>query len=106
MNMSLYDLYVWLAELDFPSLSVIWTWLITVPWWLAISTVMFIVFTVRITWSMTFYFLNWLFDWTFRAGVQFGEWLHVAKRYVGTVINLSRLLKRKTVALIALMIGK
>lgn len=106
MNMSLHELYLWLAGLDFPSLSVIWTWLITVPWWLAIGTVMFIVFAVRITWSMTCYFLNWLFDWTFRAGVQFGEWLHVAKRYMATAINIGRLLKQKTIALIALMIGK
>ena len=68
MNMSLYELYVWLAEVDFPSLSAIWTWLITVPWWLAILTMVFIVFAVRITWSMAFYFLNWLFDWTFKAG--------------------------------------
>ena len=95
MNMSLYELYIWLAGLDFPSLFSIWTWLITVPWWLAILTVMFIVFAVRITWSMSFYFLNWLFDWTFKAGVKFGEWLHVVKRYVMTAINLGRLVKNK-----------
>ena len=106
MNMSLYDLYVWLAEFDFPSISAIWTWLITVPWWMAIGTVMFTVFAVRITWSMTFYFLNWVFDWTFRAGVQYGEWLRIAKSCAVTAINLGRLLKQKTTALIALMIGK
>ena len=106
MNMSLYGLYVWLAELDFPSISAIWTWLISVPWWISIGAVMLIIFAVRITWSMTFYFLNWLFDWTFRAGVQFGEWLHVTKKYAVAVINLGRLLKQKTFALIALMTGK
>ena len=106
MNMSLHELYLWLAGLDFPSLSVIWTWLITVPWWLAIGTVMFIVFAVRITWSMTFYFLNWLFDWTFRAGVQFGEWLNVAKGYMSTAFELGRLFRKKTIALIASITGK
>lgn len=95
MNMSLYELYVWLVELDFPSLSAIWTWLITVPWWLAILTVVFIVFAVRITWSMTFYFLNWLFDWTFKAGEKFGEWLQVTKRQVAATVEFGRQVKQK-----------
>jgi hypothetical protein len=106
MSMSFNELYVWLSGLDFPSLFTIWTWLITVPWWLAIVTVMFIIFAVRITWSMTFYYLNWLFDWTFRAGVQFGEWLNVAKRYIAAAINLGNLLKQKSIALFAFMNGK
>ena len=95
MNMSLYELYVWLAEIDFPSLSAIWTWLITVPWWLAILTVMFIVFAARIAWSMTFYFLNWLFDWTFKAGETFGEWLQLAKNRIKTTVEFGRLVKQK-----------
>ena len=95
MNMSLYELYVWLAGLDFPSIFSIWTWLITVPWWLAILTVMFIVFVVRTTWSMTFYFLNWLFDWTFKAGESFGELLMVAKRNISAAVEFSRLAKKR-----------
>ena len=95
MNMSLYELFVWLAGLDFPSLSAIWTWLITVPWWLAILTIVFIVFAVRITWSMSFYFLNWLFDWTFKAGEKFGEWLQVAKRQIAATVEFGRLVKQK-----------
>ena len=95
MNMSLYDLYVWLTQLDFPSLSVIWTWLISVPWWVAIGTVMFIVFAVRIMWSMTFYFLNWFFDWTFRAGVQFGEWMQTIRGYPATALEFGRWVKTR-----------
>jgi hypothetical protein len=95
MNMSLYELFVWLARLDFPSLSAIWTWLITVPWWLAILTIVFIVFAVRITWSMSFYFLNWLFDWTFKTGEKFGEWLQVAKRQIAATVEFARLVKQK-----------
>lgn len=95
MNMSLYELFVWLAGLDFPSLSAIWTWLITVPWWLAILTIVFIIFAVRITWSMSFYFLNWLFDWTFKAGEKFGEWLQVAKRQIAATVEFGRLVKQK-----------
>ena len=99
MNMSLYELFVWLAGLDFPSLSAIWTWLITVPWWLAILTIVFIVFAVRITWSMSFYFLNWLFDWTFKAGEKYeekyGEWLQIAKRWITATVELGRLVKQK-----------
>ena len=95
MNMSLYELYVWLAEIDFPSLSAIWTWLITVPWWLAILTMVFIVFTVRITWSMACYFLNWLFDWTFKAGERFDDWVRVAKIRTTAVVEFSRLVKQK-----------
>ena len=95
MNMSLYELYLWLAEIDFPSLSAVWTWLITVPWWLAILTVVFIVFAARITWSMAFYFLNWFFDWTFKAGEKFGEWLQVAKTRIKTTVEFGRLVKQK-----------
>lgn len=95
MNMSLYEVYVWLAGLDFPSLSSIWTWLITVPWWLAIATVMFIIFAVRITWSMTIYFLNWLFDWTFKAGERFGKQLQVIKVRLATAIKFGKLAKNK-----------
>jgi len=95
MNMSLYELYVWLAELDFPSLSAIWTWLITVPWWLAILTIVFAVMFTRIAWSMTFYFLNWLFDWTFQAGLRFGEWLQVARGRIRIAIEFSRLVKKR-----------
>jgi hypothetical protein len=101
MSMSFSDLYVWLSGLGFPDFFAIWTWLTTVPWWLAIATVVFIVFAVRITWNGAFYFLNWLFDWTFRAGVQFGEWLHVAKKHMNAAINFGKLLKQKTLTLIA-----
>lgn len=95
MNMSLFELYVWLVGLDFPSLTSIWTWLITVPWWLAILTVWFLVFAIRITWSMTFYFLNWLFDWTFKAGEKFGYWLQLAREYMATVFEFGRLVKKR-----------
>jgi len=95
MNMSLYELFVWLAGLDFPSLSAIWTWLITVPWWLAILTMVFIVSATRIAWSMSCYFLNWLFDWTFKAGEKFGEWLQVAKRQIAATVEFGRLVKQK-----------
>ena len=95
MNMSLYELYVWLAELDFPSLFAIWTWLITVPWWLAIITVIFIIFAVRFTWDMTFYFLNWLFAWTFRAGVRFGRGLQIAKGHVVSMFEFGKLVRKR-----------
>lgn len=95
MDMSLYELYVWLTALDFPSLFAIWTWLITVPWWLAIATVMFLVFAVRTAWSMTFYFLNWLFDWSFEAGKRFGQMLRVIKGYIATALEFGKLVRRK-----------
>jgi hypothetical protein len=38
MNTSLKDIWFWIVSLDFPSLSMIWQWLITVPWWLALIT--------------------------------------------------------------------
>ena len=95
MSMSFYELYVWLSGLDFPSISAIWTWLITVPWWLAILTMLLIVSAVRIAWSMTFYFLNWLFDWTFKAGEKFGEWLHVTKGYIAATLKYGRLVRKR-----------
>ena len=95
MNMSLQELYFWLVEVDFPSLSALWTWLVTVPWWLAIQTVVFTVFIIRITWDMAFYFLNWLFDWTFKAGMRFGEWLQIAKDRLNLTLEFGRLVKKK-----------
>ena len=95
MNMNLQELYVWLVELDFPSLSALWTWLVTVPWWLAILTVVFTIFIVRITWNMTFYFLNWLFDWTFKAGVRFGEWQQVVRGQLAIAFEFGKLVKKK-----------
>jgi hypothetical protein len=95
MSMSFYELYVWLSGLDFPSLFTIWTWLITVPWWLAIITVMLIIFAVRVSWSMTCYYLNWLFDWTFKAGERFGEWLNVAKGYIAATLKFGRLIRTR-----------
>ena len=94
MSMSLYELYVWLSELDFPNLFAIWTWLVTVPWWLAIATVMFSVFAVRITWSMTCYFLNWFFDWSFKTGERFGEGLQVVKGYITAILEFGRLVRK------------
>ena len=104
--MSLYDIYVWLTELDFPSISAIWTWLIFAPWWLAIGTVVFSVFAVRITWSMAFYFINWVFDWTFRAGFRFGKWLNVAKKIMATLFESGKSVKQKAIALFALRARK
>jgi hypothetical protein len=94
MNMSLYELYVWLSELDFPSLSAIWTWLITVPWWLAILTVVFTVYAFRIT----FHFLNWLFEWMFEAGFEAGgllrKWIEAARWYKSKTYEFGKSIKR------------
>ena len=94
MNMSLYELYVWLSEFDFPSLSAIWTWLITVPWWLAILTVMFTVSAIRIT----FYFLRWLFEAGSEAGFEAGgllrKWIEVAKWYKSKTYEFGKSVKR------------
>ncbi len=94
MNMSLYELYVWLAEVDLPSLLAIWTWLITVPWWLAIFTVVFTVFAVRITWYLTLYFFNWLTNWMYEAGGVLRKWVQVAKRYKSVTINAAKSIKK------------
>ena len=95
MNMSLYEIYVWLAKLDFPSLSAIWTWLITVPWWLAIGTVVVTVFAIRIVLSLMSYFLNWLFDWIENSGGWFGDKVHVVKGRTSATLEFCRLVKRK-----------
>ena len=95
MDMSLVELYEWLGGLDFPSLFAIWTWLITVPWWLAILTVVLVVSFVRLTWDMTCYFLNWLFDWTFKAGVRFGKMVGTIRTRTIMTIEYGKYIKRK-----------
>ena len=94
MNLSFYDLYVWLSELDFPSLLVILTWLITVPWWLAIFTVVFTIFAIRITWYLTFDFFRWLSNWMYEAGGVLRKWILVAKRYKSVTADAAKSLKR------------
>jgi hypothetical protein len=95
MNMSLYELWEWLTESSFPSFFTIWTWLITVPWWLAILTVVLVVFFVRMTWDMTCYFLNSLFDWTFEAGKRFGQMLRTIRTRTAMTIEYGKYVKKK-----------
>ena len=94
MNMSLHELYVWLSELDFPSIAAIWTWLITVPWWLAILTVVFTVYAVRISWYLTTSFFRWLSNWMYEAGGVLRKWILVAKRYKSMTVDTVKSLKR------------
>jgi hypothetical protein len=39
MDASFRDIFTWLSLMDWPSLSVIWNWLMSVPWWFAILVV-------------------------------------------------------------------
>jgi hypothetical protein len=80
MNMSFYELYIWLGKMDFPSISAIWSWLINVPWWMAIGTVIITIFAIRVSWDLICYFLNWLFNWTFAAGERFGRCIRYVDR--------------------------
>ena len=75
MNMSLYELYTWWLGVDLPGIAAIWTWLITVPWWLAILTVVLIRFSVGIVWSLARDFSVWLSGWMFDAGAWIGQWI-------------------------------
>ena len=73
MNMSLSEIYAWLIGTDFPSLSATWTWLINVPWWMAIGTVVLTVYALRIAWDITAHFFRWLFGLVFNAGGWIGD---------------------------------
>jgi len=95
MDMSLQELYSWLAGLEFIGFKVIWIWLITAPWWLAICTVLVTIFVFRFSWGLIVYFLNWLFDWTFKAGLRCGEWLQVLKGYKTAVFGFGKLIRNK-----------
>ena len=94
MNMSFYELYIWLIESDFPSLSAIWTWLITVPWWLATGTVIVTVYAIRIIGSLTIYFLNWLFNWIADSGTWIGDKVYFVNGKIKTIRNLFRPAKK------------
>jgi len=94
MNMSLYELYIWLAGLDFPSVSAIWTWLITVPWWLAIFTVVFIIFAVRLSWALAASFFSWLSEWMFDTGGWVSEKALEVKRLTSMTIQFCRSVKK------------
>ncbi len=93
--MSLEEIYNWVVGIDFLGFQVIWTWLISAPWWMAIGTVLVAIFVFRIIWDLIIYFLNWLFDWTFKAGLRCGEWLQIIKGYTISAIELGKLIKSK-----------
>ena len=94
MNLSLHEIYLWLTEVDLPSLLAVWTWLITVPWWLAIGTTVFTIFAVRITWSLASYYYKMLSNWMFEAGGRFGEWMQVVRRYTSMTFEIYKSLKK------------
>ena len=94
MNMSLREIFVWLTSLDFPSLYAIWTWLITVPWWLAIGTVVFTVFAVRIIWELGGQFFRWLSEWMYDAGGWLREIVKAVKRYTSMTVAFSKAVKK------------
>ena len=94
MNLSLHEIYVWLTKVDLPSLLAVWTWLITVPWWLAIGTTVFTIFAIRITWSLASYYYKRLSDWMFEAGGRFGEWMQVVRGYTSMTFEIYKSLKK------------
>ena len=95
MDMSLQEIYSWLVGFEFLGLKAIWTWLIAAPWWVAIGTVLIAIFVFRLSWDLSIYFLNWLFDWTFKAGLRCGEWLQVVKRYMVAASRFGKMIKEK-----------
>jgi hypothetical protein len=92
--MSLLDIFNWLAGLDFPSISAIWNWLITVPWWLAIFTIALTIFIIRLTWSLTTYCFKWLSEAMFDLGERSSEWVRVARIYRHKTLEFGRSIKR------------
>ena len=92
--MSLYELFVWLSELDFPSIAAIWTWMITVPWWLAIVTVVFTVYAVRISWYLAFSFFSWLSNWMYEAGGWMREFVQTVKHFASVTLEFGRTVRK------------
>jgi len=78
MNMSLKDIFLWLVALDFPSISAIWNWLITVPWWLAIFTVCLGWFLARALFNLASNTYNWLSSHSYSFGQRVRHWYLVA----------------------------
>jgi hypothetical protein len=81
MNASLKDIWLWIVSLDFPSMSLIWHWLITAPWWLALITLLGFWWmgktTLALCWNIYRWYQHHLPGFRFRfkrMGGMLGNW--------------------------------
>jgi len=82
MNMSFTDIWLWFSQAQFPSLLAIWTWLITVPWWLAAATVIAVYVVVRVTYLLSWDLYMKATSTAFDFGRHLGEWLQIARSHL------------------------
>jgi len=89
MNMSLKEIFLWLVALDFPSIAAIWTWLINVPWWLAILTVYIAWILAQAVFALAWSFYAWLNQQVYTLGIMLRKWYLVSRHILGHITGTS-----------------
>jgi hypothetical protein len=93
MNMSLADIYRTLTQIDWPSLSAVWQWFITAPWWLAIGSALIAYFAGKLLIAVSSALFHRACDAAERLGEMYSEWSHRVRYYFAAFLNSKRLLK-------------
>jgi hypothetical protein len=102
MNLSFKDLFEWLIALDQPTLSEIWTWLITVPWWLALLTVAGVWVSARILAHLVGELWDRLCDRSLRLGRWAQEWQRSAREASRMMVARGRAMGQWLLRLLAI----
>lgn len=90
MNMSFAEIFLWLSQWEWPGTLVIWQWLISVPWWLAIATVGLATLLLRLAWAFCWSAFEKLSDGFFGLGQKLGRTLPVARRLFAALARFGR----------------
>ncbi len=102
MNMSLKDIFQWLLSLDFPSISSIWNWLITVPWWLSLITLCFFWLMAKALVNLTWNTYVWLSNHSYGLGEWVRYWSARARNSMRQVVYRTRSFGRWLLHLLAI----
>jgi hypothetical protein len=94
VNASFRDVFVWILSFDLPSFYVIWSWLMNMPWWVALLTVYLGYQLTRGLIHIIWKTYGWLCDRSDDLGQRIGEWWKAARsaihRLTVTTKSISR----------------
>ena len=102
MNLSLKEIFLWLIALDFPSISAIGTWLVNVPWWLAILTMYISWLLARAAWALAWNFYSWLTDQAYIQGQRCYRWFIVGRQTLRQISTMARSITSWLLAIFAI----
>ena len=88
--MSIPEILVWLSEVQLPGLRAIWEWLMIVPWWLAIGSVVFSYMAIRVVLVFSWNMYVKACDKSAQLGGLFGKWAYQARIHFMRAKNMGK----------------